>query len=307
MSTTYVTSAGNVRYRANWRDASGRQRCQSFLTEAEATAHEDAVRAEMIGTNVRVCKLERCENVVEQIQGRGRREFCCQAHKQEYNNDPQRRGPRSRPAAVLRPPVVCKLEECESLVPQNPRGRPGEFCCIEHGRTFHNRQIAQAKGPDARHYITNADEAMNRGTCSVCGPGVAIWSFIDTYEDGSPRKRFRCQAKGAAARIDSHRRYDRSRKGWLAKIRVRYGLSPERYDAIVLAHEGRCGCCGGELLNGGHIDHDHQTKQVRGLLCIGCNSEIGKCGDTTWHVERILDYLRRTRHASNISTANQPG
>lgn len=39
------------------------------------------------------------------------------------------------------------------------------------------------------------------------------------------------------------------------------------------------------------IDHDHNTGKVRGILCMSCNSGIGKLGDNKEGLERALRYI----------------
>ena len=39
------------------------------------------------------------------------------------------------------------------------------------------------------------------------------------------------------------------------------------------------------------IDHDHETGEVRGLLCSGCNSGIGLLGDNLKSVMKAVEYL----------------
>lgn len=56
-----------------------------------------------------------------------------------------------------------------------------------------------------------------------------------------------------------------------------------------------CELCG-RLPDGGahrlNIDHDHDTGMFRGWLCWGCNTAIGKLGDTLDSVERAAKYMR---------------
>lgn len=288
MVNKYETPNGKVRWQAIWRDEDGKQRGKSFDNEAEAVAFETRVIEEKVALENRPCARKGCDKMVIQARTGRRRKYCSDECSTAEKNRPGR--PRHRAPRVPREPLECKLQECHELVPDNPRGRPKEFCCPEHRVLYWNRQMAKAKGPDPRHYITEADDESNTGTCSVCGQGVEIWSYMDKYEDGRPRKRYRCQMRGMVGRVDSHRAFDRSRLGWAAKIRNRYGLSIEEYDALVLAHEGRCAICSGELRHG-QIDHDPKTEKVRGLLCSTCNTGLGKLGDDEAGIRRAADYL----------------
>lgn len=68
--------------------------------------------------------------------------------------------------------------------------------------------------------------------------------------------------------------------------KVRYGISQEDYDRMVSDQEGKCAICCEEAKL--HVDHDHATKKVRGLLCVKCNTAIGKLDG---HLEAAIKYL----------------
>lgn len=70
-----------------------------------------------------------------------------------------------------------------------------------------------------------------------------------------------------------------------------YGLTVEDYNRLLEAQQGGCALCGRTTLKL-HIDHDHDTGQVRGLLCVNCNTALGKLGDTPAGLLRALSYLR---------------
>lgn len=58
----------------------------------------------------------------------------------------------------------------------------------------------------------------------------------------------------------------------------KFGLSEEEYQHLLLAQGKRCRICGDHqdnLSNNLSVDHCHKTGEIRGLLCIRCNSAIG--------------------------------
>jgi Recombination endonuclease VII len=42
-----------------------------------------------------------------------------------------------------------------------------------------------------------------------------------------------------------------------------------------------------------HIDHDHVTGRVRGLLCLHCNTSLGLFGEDPALMDRAADYLEQ--------------
>lgn len=72
-----------------------------------------------------------------------------------------------------------------------------------------------------------------------------------------------------------------------------YGLTPEQYDEMLAAQGGKCAICRSEFDGTPHVDHDHATGKVRGLLCNGCNRCLGFANDNQQTLERAAAYLRR--------------
>ena len=67
--------------------------------------------------------------------------------------------------------------------------------------------------------------------------------------------------------------------------RRNHGITPAEYDAMLADQEGGCAMCGQpETKRQGHggtlmslaVDHDHDTGEVRGLLCARCNLLLGQ-------------------------------
>jgi hypothetical protein len=76
------------------------------------------------------------------------------------------------------------------------------------------------------------------------------------------------------------------------RMQWEYGVTPEEYDKMSNRQNGKCLICGviPKQRRLFHIDHDHKTKIVRGLLCSRCNGALG------WfekNEEKILEYLKQ--------------
>lgn len=75
----------------------------------------------------------------------------------------------------------------------------------------------------------------------------------------------------------------------------KYNLSIEQWDALYHAQGGCCALCSVDLSSlpskDVHVDHCHTTNKVRGILCSGCNTSLGKLGDTPESIMRAYHYL----------------
>lgn len=45
-----------------------------------------------------------------------------------------------------------------------------------------------------------------------------------------------------------------------------------------------------------HVDHDHETGEIRGLLCVGCNNALGQFHDDPALIQRAIEYLDNALH-----------
>jgi len=79
---------------------------------------------------------------------------------------------------------------------------------------------------------------------------------------------------------------------------AKYGISDDLF--LRMFATGHCHCCGRVFKSAKdtNVDHNHKTGVVRGLLCTGCNTAIGKLGDSARGVERALRYLIRAEGVS---------
>lgn len=75
----------------------------------------------------------------------------------------------------------------------------------------------------------------------------------------------------------------------------RYKLTPAQYEAKVEEQGGRCLICKGPVhgKRRGHVDHDHETGVIRGILCHGCNTGIGGLGEDPNNLRAAIAHLER--------------
>ena len=75
-------------------------------------------------------------------------------------------------------------------------------------------------------------------------------------------------------------------------LKRRYGLTSADVDRMIEAQGGVCAIC--REREPKHVDHDHVTGSVRGVLCSCCNQALGNARDRTDILRAAIDYLERT-------------
>lgn len=75
-----------------------------------------------------------------------------------------------------------------------------------------------------------------------------------------------------------------------------YGITIEDYDQMFEDQVGCCTICGtkepGNTGKHFHVDHDHETGIIRGLLCSHCNTALGLFKDNIESLEAAIQYLQ---------------
>lgn len=98
---------------------------------------------------------------------------------------------------------------------------------------------------------------------------------------------------------DAHAEYQRewrrknSNRARSYDVKRKYGISIADYDRMMDEQNGACAICGGTDTTFGRlaIDHCHDTKKVRGLLCNVCNRSLGGFRDSTEILMNAIKYL----------------
>jgi hypothetical protein len=109
-----------------------------------------------------------------------------------------------------------------------------------------------------------------RGDCKSCFKRRAAERYRANPEPVKQRVKEWQQAN--AERLNAYRRARREDPAVKAReraghLRRKHGLSPEQYEAMLVAQGGGCAICGrGPGLKFSlHVDHDHETGRVRGI------------------------------------------
>lgn len=75
-----------------------------------------------------------------------------------------------------------------------------------------------------------------------------------------------------------------------------YGMTSADYDQLLAVQGGSCAICRATEPGGQsgyfHIDHCHQSKKVRGLLCTRCNMGLGLFRDDSERLLAAVAYLK---------------
>jgi len=94
---------------------------------------------------------------------------------------------------------------------------------------------------------------------------------------------------------------------WKEKhLQTSFGIGLREYGQMLVAQGGKCAICRQEeteiragTVKALAVDHDHKTDQVRGLLCVACNTGLGKFGDDPVRLRAAAAYIE-SYAASNV-------
>lgn len=130
---------------------------------------------------------------------------------------------------------------------------------------------------------------METKTCSKCGEEKPTDDFY-LYRR-SCKKCMRAYQRDFAA---SRPHYHRNRN-----LLTRYGISVEEYQSLLANQNFACPICEVEIsetleYKGKRsvvVDHNHDTGEVRGVLCSGCNLVLGHARENTTILYKAIVYL----------------
>lgn len=157
----------------------------------------------------------------------------------------------------------------------------------------------QLELPFDTHQLSQVNVAASTAYCSVCGPNTPV-----RLRAGARDKRRGSQCRNKISETARTYKQGPKYRRWKSdtqssrrtRLREKYGLRLEEFDAMMAQQGGTCAICGeppnGEPLS---VDHCHATGQIRGLLCRGCNVGLGFFRDSVERLEQAARYLSSDR------------
>jgi hypothetical protein len=176
-------------------------------------------------------------------------------------------------------------------------------CCSAAGRA-HRRDRREKYG------VYDDTGKLVAKICSGCSQQKEFDKFY-VQKGGLGKRSSRCRPCSDAATIVSRNKnlprqrvYDRAyyertkAKRPAYYLKKLYGITVEIYEQMVVDQRGVCAICGSAPTGKRnftklHVDHDHVTSRVRGLLCGRCNLAIGMLADNQEHLFKALEYLEK--------------
>lgn len=145
--------------------------------------------------------------------------------------------------------------------------------CNRRRAMEHYRRRRRASGHQLRHDRGSVPEGHR--FCSGCERFIPIADWFVN--------------RGSKTGLSSYCKECMRIKGAESYLKRRYGLSTSARQQVHESQNGLCAIC--RDASAAHIDHDHDTGQVRGLLCFNCNAGLGQFKDSTALLAAAADYL----------------
>ena len=148
-----------------------------------------------------------------------------------------------------------------------------------------SRQGQTFRGQSPRPRDIAADEKY----CPSCKQVLPIEDFVRNRSTKSGFGSY-CRPCQAAKAAESIKRVHGSGRHY--HLKHRYGLGADEVLAMLEEQGSLCLVCRRQMtVETAHVDHDHVTGNVRGLLCFGCNGGMGQFADDPQVLVRAARYL----------------
>lgn len=157
---------------------------------------------------------------------------------------------------------------------------------LRNARAYRDRQ-AQV-GKRARPYRRYSAVPEGMKYCSGCAMVKPVAEFGSNRANKSGRADY-CRPCHNAIMAEGKRRLHGSQRSYLLKLR--YGITEEQVEERLARQGGICLIC--LSAKAVHVDHDHRTGVIRGLLCFSCNGALGQFADDPRRMRMAAAYLER--------------
>jgi len=169
----------------------------------------------------------------------------------------------------------------------DPKKRKCYFC-----RAWKNKGTFSFDGHCFSCWYNRGLNNVETRSCCACSK---MMNFV--HDGEKSRKCSDCKRKVAKSKVGLPRPGARD-----FNIKRKYGLTSDDYSMLLNEQNGMCRICSeppeeGKVL---HVDHCHKSGRIRGLLCLCCNTALGKFKDSPEVLERARDYVINSVTDTNV-------
>jgi len=126
---------------------------------------------------------------------------------------------------------------------------------------------------------------METKECKKCGKNLPTDMFWKrTYSSGTVGLQNKCKSCQSKGRVKYYKPHQ--------LIRDMLKISNEEYEGLMI--NTHCNICHKELERK-CIDHCHETKKIRGVLCHNCNTALGLFKDNVKVMQNAIQYLEQSK------------
>jgi hypothetical protein len=156
------------------------------------------------------------------------------------------------------------------------------------GRKWREEHPDEVKANNTAHYTQHKEEANARSH-------IYYWAHREEIR-AKAAARYEANKEKISAENATYRAENQG-KIRAQRIEAKYGISESAFEVLLQTQNRHCAICPTPLANDRHthVDHDHATGRVRGLLCGPCNVGLGNFRDDLKRLASAARYLRLQR------------
>jgi hypothetical protein len=161
----------------------------------------------------------------------------------------------------------------QKLYPKETDEQRRARLCANTKRHYH-RNIEKMRAKDRARYAERREEVSARKRAAYAADRENKIATVVRWQNRNPEKVKQSQK-------------ERNLWRW-------YGLTMKDFESLFLKQGSMCPIClckSPEGKNPWHVDHDHKTGQVRGILCSPCNLMLGHAKDNPQTLRAAIVYL----------------
>lgn len=148
---------------------------------------------------------------------------------------------------------------------------------------------------------------MDTKRCPRCGETKPLTEFSPRKEPGNGTHYSWCRACSRTTRAAERASWSEGQREAHQILKHRYKLTEAEYEELLIEQNGVCAICRRPetaLDRRGKVrrlsvDHNHETGEVRGLLCCNCNRGLGSLEENPDFFLAAIAYLTRSTSGRN--------